>query len=176
MTPACPPPVLPENRTAIYQSTRSARAINSVAPARFTENTAIAFRYARRNLFSPPWRILHTAVGQLSQTTDIARCGNGSGTEIRQRKLSNRRAPIRPRERDPFRLQRCQRQSSSHERSGLDLEGKWLLVKRVSMWANYSYLDARFRSAVLNGIDVSGNRIPPGAASHGQCGDRVVHR
>lgn len=28
------------------------------------------------------------------------------------------------------------------------------------MWAIYSYLDARFRSAVLNGIDVSGNRIP----------------
>ena len=28
------------------------------------------------------------------------------------------------------------------------------------MWAINSYLDARFRSAVLNGIDVSGNRIP----------------
>jgi iron complex outermembrane recepter protein len=46
------------------------------------------------------------------------------------------------------------------KRSGLELEGKWTLTTNALLFANYTYSDARFRSAVLDGINVSGNRIP----------------
>ena len=46
------------------------------------------------------------------------------------------------------------------KRSGLQLEGKWTLTSSASLFANYTYTEAKFRSASLGGIDVSGNRIP----------------
>jgi len=46
------------------------------------------------------------------------------------------------------------------QRSGVELEGKWLLITAVSLFANYTYTDAKFRSGALGGVDVSGNRIP----------------
>ena len=45
-------------------------------------------------------------------------------------------------------------------RAGVELEGKWTLTTRTFLFANYTYAEARFRSAVLSGVDVSGNRIP----------------
>ena len=45
-------------------------------------------------------------------------------------------------------------------RAGVELEGKWTLTTRAFLFANYTYTEARFRSAVLSGVDVSGNRIP----------------
>jgi iron complex outermembrane receptor protein len=42
----------------------------------------------------------------------------------------------------------------------VELEGKWTLTASALLFANYTYADARFRSGVLGGIDVSGNRIP----------------
>ena len=46
------------------------------------------------------------------------------------------------------------------KRSGVALEGKWTLTTRALLFANYTYTEAKFRSASLGGIDVSGNRIP----------------
>ena len=46
------------------------------------------------------------------------------------------------------------------ERSGAELEGKWTLTTSALLFANYTYANARFRSGVLGGVDVSGNRIP----------------
>lgn len=46
------------------------------------------------------------------------------------------------------------------KRSGVELEGKWTLTSSALLFANYTYTEARFRSASLGGIDVSGNRIP----------------
>jgi iron complex outermembrane receptor protein len=46
------------------------------------------------------------------------------------------------------------------QRSGVEVEGKWTLTTSASMFANYTYTDARFRSGTLGGTDVSGNRIP----------------
>ena len=46
------------------------------------------------------------------------------------------------------------------KRSGVELEGKWTLAANASLFANYTYSDAKFRSGSLGGVDVSGNRIP----------------
>ena len=46
------------------------------------------------------------------------------------------------------------------KRSGVALEGKWALTTSALLFANYTYTEAKFRSASLGGIDVSGNRIP----------------
>ena len=46
------------------------------------------------------------------------------------------------------------------KRSSVEVEGKWALTTNASLFANYTYTEAKFRSATLNGIDVSGNRIP----------------
>jgi iron complex outermembrane receptor protein len=46
------------------------------------------------------------------------------------------------------------------KRTGVEVEGKWMLVETVSLFANYTYTEAKFRSAILGGVDVSGNRIP----------------
>ena len=46
------------------------------------------------------------------------------------------------------------------KRSGVALEGKWTLTTSALLFANYTYTEAKFRSASLGGIDVSGNRIP----------------
>jgi len=46
------------------------------------------------------------------------------------------------------------------DRSGVELESKWTLTTSALLFANYTYADARFRSGVLGGVDVSGNRIP----------------
>ncbi len=46
------------------------------------------------------------------------------------------------------------------KRSGVTLEGKWTLTTSALLFANYTYTEAKFRSASLGGIDVSGNRIP----------------
>ncbi len=46
------------------------------------------------------------------------------------------------------------------KRSGVTLEGKWTLTISALLFANYTYTEAKFRSASLGGIDVSGNRIP----------------
>jgi len=46
------------------------------------------------------------------------------------------------------------------KRSGVELEGKWTLTTSALLFANYTYTDAKFRSATLGGVDVSGNRIP----------------
>jgi len=45
-------------------------------------------------------------------------------------------------------------------RTGVELEGKWTLSRSASLFANYTYTDAYFRSGALGGTDVSGNRIP----------------
>src|SRR4051812_20436219 len=46
------------------------------------------------------------------------------------------------------------------QRSSVELEARWLLTTAVSLSANYTYTDARFRSGMLAGVDVSDNRIP----------------
>lgn len=46
------------------------------------------------------------------------------------------------------------------KRSGVELEGKWTLTTSALLFANYTYTEAKFRSATLGGTDVSGNRIP----------------
>ncbi len=46
------------------------------------------------------------------------------------------------------------------KRSGVEVEGKWALAADTVVYANYTYTEARFRSAELSGVDVSGNRIP----------------
>ena len=45
-------------------------------------------------------------------------------------------------------------------RTGMLLEGKWAVAGSASLFANYTYTEAEFRSGVLGGVDVSGNRIP----------------
>jgi iron complex outermembrane recepter protein len=46
------------------------------------------------------------------------------------------------------------------QRSSLELEAKWMLTKNALLVANYTYTVAKFRSADLGGMDVSGNQIP----------------
>ena len=46
------------------------------------------------------------------------------------------------------------------KRSGIELEGKWSITSSAMLFANYTYTEAKFRSASLGGTDVSGNRIP----------------
>lgn len=46
------------------------------------------------------------------------------------------------------------------ERSGIELEGKWAVTPDALVFVNYTYTEARFRSARLGSVDVSGNRIP----------------
>jgi iron complex outermembrane receptor protein len=46
------------------------------------------------------------------------------------------------------------------KRSGVELEGKWTLTASALLFANYTYTEAKFSSATLGGVDVSGNRIP----------------
>ncbi len=48
----------------------------------------------------------------------------------------------------------------STKRSGIELEGKWALSTSANLFANYTYTEAKFRSATLGGLDVSGKRIP----------------
>ncbi len=46
------------------------------------------------------------------------------------------------------------------QRTSLELEGKWALTPSLLLVANYTYTEAKFRSAELGGVDVSGNQIP----------------
>ena len=46
------------------------------------------------------------------------------------------------------------------KRAGIEVEGSWTLAPGASLYANYTYTEARFRSALLGGVDVSGNRMP----------------
>jgi iron complex outermembrane recepter protein len=46
------------------------------------------------------------------------------------------------------------------KRSGMELEGQWTLTTSALQFANYTYSNAKCRSATLGGVDVSGNRIP----------------
>jgi len=45
-------------------------------------------------------------------------------------------------------------------RRGLELESSWRATQTVDLRAGFAWIDARFRSGVYNGTDVSGNKVP----------------
>lgn len=49
---------------------------------------------------------------------------------------------------------------SPTERRGLELNGTWLARRDITLKANYSYTEAKFREGSYGGVDVTGNDIP----------------
>lgn len=49
---------------------------------------------------------------------------------------------------------------SPTRRQGLELEGKLAVTRSAEVFANYSYMDAKFREGVYGGTNISGNHIP----------------
>lgn len=49
---------------------------------------------------------------------------------------------------------------SPTERRGIELNGAWYPQRDVSLTANYSYTEAKFREGSYGGVDVTGNDIP----------------
>ncbi|MGE5027592.1 MAG: TonB-dependent receptor, partial [Betaproteobacteria bacterium] len=49
---------------------------------------------------------------------------------------------------------------SPTRRQGMELEGKLAISRSFNLFANYAYVDARFREGVYGGTDISGNHIP----------------
>lgn len=49
---------------------------------------------------------------------------------------------------------------SPTERRGLELSGAWNPLRGLSLTANYSYTEAKFREGSYGGVDVTGNDIP----------------
>jgi iron complex outermembrane receptor protein len=46
------------------------------------------------------------------------------------------------------------------ERSGLELDARWIPDAGLDLSAGYQWVDARFRSGAINGLEVAGRRIP----------------
>lgn len=45
-------------------------------------------------------------------------------------------------------------------REGVEIESNWRAARAVDVFANFSYIDAQFRSGTYGGVDLAGKRVP----------------